>query len=98
MTWPEGSERVRERVTGIEPALSTWGLGHVSRSQLPYCMANGLARLPGQVGPEIISSVLAPSGTIAGLLSRLGAMKFRVWSPRALLMLRAGFVNGMSYQ
>jgi hypothetical protein len=36
----------------------------------------GLARLARQVGPEIISFVLASFGTIAGLLSRLGAVRF----------------------
>src|SRR6266568_673957 len=37
---------------------------------------------PDRVGPEIISPVLASSGTIAGLFSLLGAHEVRVWPPR----------------
>jgi len=44
-------------------------------------MANGLARLPGQGGPEIISPVLASFGTVAGLFSLLGAMRFACGLP-----------------
>ena len=61
---------------------ATAGAQAVSQSQRPYCMANGLARLPGLGGPEIISPVLASSGTIAGLFSLLGAHEVRVWPPR----------------
>jgi hypothetical protein len=45
-------------------------------------MANGLPGCPDWGGPEIISPVLASSGTIAGLFSLLGAHEIRVWPPR----------------
>ena len=53
----------------------------MSQSQLPYCMADALARPPGQGRPEIISPVIASSGTVAGLFSLLGAHEVRVWPP-----------------
>jgi hypothetical protein len=75
----------------------------------PTAWPTALPGCPDRVGPEIISPVLASSGTIAGLFSLLGAHEVRVWSPRLALAvpfgptsavprLRAGFVNGMSYQ
>ena len=42
----------------------------MSQSQLPYCMADALARPPGQGRPEIISPVIASSGTVAGANTR----------------------------
>jgi hypothetical protein len=56
-------------------------LGRVS-SQLPYSWPTALPGCPDRVGPEIISPVLASSGTVAGLFSLLGAHEVRVWFPR----------------
>ena len=64
----------------------------MSQSQLPYCMADALARPSGQGRPEIISPVIASSGTVAGLFSLLGAHEVRVWATLAVPRLRAGFV------
>ena len=63
--------------------------------------ANGLARCPDGGSPEIISPVLASSGTIAGLFSLLGAllgaMRFACGLPCSS-QAESRFVNGMSYQ
>ena len=48
----------------------------------PTAWPTALPGCPDRVGPEIISLVLASSGTVAGLFSLLGAHEVRVWSPR----------------
>ena len=48
----------------------------------PTAWPTALPGCPDRVGPEIISPVLASSGTVAGLFSLLGAHEVRVWSPR----------------
>ena len=69
----------------------------MSQSQLPYCMANGLARLPGRGDPEIFRPCIASSGTTAG--------SFHCWEPMRFACGLAGstqaesrFRSGMSYR
>ena len=75
-------------------------LSRVDRGR-PAALLRDLRPSPGDLarrGPEINSTPLASPGMVASLFSLQGAHEIRVRPPRAVPMLRVGFVNGMPYQ